>query len=407
MLQEIVSTREKKKKKEEKKKKQGTRNKKQETGKRKEETRNRKQEARSKKQETRKQGNKETRKQGNKETRKQGNKANKAKKANKANKANKEKKKKSKKRKKRKKGKKEKRKKGKKEKTWTLNPTGRTPLFNRLTCRLCFVNLKIHPNSLENFTFFTHVKYGQHTVVHERTPNCLTHKKIVQLFNVFPKCWAHVLDDLILQVFIFITECLKINRWISSKLKCWYQSYSKSHRAVDAGFSVFTCAGFPRWTWRTLTFTSFLLWWGILHWVPSSCVTCGIFVAMFLSQCVWRRMWSHQVSPSCIAGCSLRYDRLLSSLLIRPFFLWDKVNGVALTLLLIWHISLTLRHAVAQLSPPFLRIRTLAWEISFSTMNRDDVFDPMNLGNIPTNSITKLLGHDWIGPYDHDCAVIE
>ena len=33
-----------------------------------------------------------------------------------------------------------------------------------------------------------------------------------------------------------------------------------------------------------------------------NCVICGIFVAIFLCHCFWRRMWSHGFSPSCITG---------------------------------------------------------------------------------------------------------
>ena len=47
--------------------------------------------------------------------------------------------------------------------------------------RLCFVNLMIHLNSLDFFTFYTQGKHGPHTIVHEHAPNCLMHGKSIQL----------------------------------------------------------------------------------------------------------------------------------------------------------------------------------------------------------------------------------
>ena len=51
---------------------------------------------------------------------------------------------------------------------------------------------------------------------------------------------------------------LKIKRWISLSFWRWCQSYLESPRAVGAACSIFTYAGPPRWTWRTLAFT--------VHW---------------------------------------------------------------------------------------------------------------------------------------------
>ena len=113
------------------------------------------------------------------------------------------------------------------------------------------------------FTFFTEVTDGPHTIVQEHTPNCFSHKKLSNLLVSCP-LFKHMFWMIRpFHVFNFIAECVKFNRWISSKFRCWCQSYPRSARAMDAGFSVCMYAVFPRWIWRTLTFIFFLavMWW--------------------------------------------------------------------------------------------------------------------------------------------------
>ena len=64
----------------------------------------------------------------------------------------------------------------------------------------------------------------------------------------------------------------------------------------------------------------FLLCCGRLHWVSLGCVTCGIFLAIFLFYSVL-----------------LITTDGLSSLLIHPFYIEDKVHGDASTLLRLAH----------------------------------------------------------------------
>ena len=98
--------------------------------------------------------------------------------------------------------------------------------------------------------------------------------------------------------------------------------------------------------WRVIS----LMWWGRSHWVFPSCFTCGISVATFRSRRVWRRTWSHWASPRLYHRGSLRYDRLLSSFLIHSFLFRGKKSTASLWPcwdLRIWHLSLSLRPAVA------------------------------------------------------------
>ena len=136
-----------------------------------------------------------------------------------------------------------------------------------------------------------------------------------------PQCWAHVLDAVIFQVFIFNTECLISIDGSFSKFRCWCQSCPGSPRAVGAGFSVLTCAGSPRWTlmnWRAFHCCDELNCTGS----PQLFHLWDLGRNLLFSLCLAKNVVALGLPRLCDQG-SLRYDRLLASF-SDPSFLFSR-----------------------------------------------------------------------------------
>ena len=107
---------------------------------------------------------------------------------------------------------------------------------------------------------------------------------LIQLvIYIFPNCWTHAFMSLPLSLGVW-----KNNRWISWRIRCWFQSQPWSLRAVGVSCSIFTYAVSPRRTCRTLAFI--FLWWWIGRWrkVSPSCVAWVVLVATVF----FLRLWS-------------------------------------------------------------------------------------------------------------------
>ena len=170
------------------------------------------------------------------------------------------------------------------------------------------------------------------------------------------KVQAHVVDDVIFDVFMFITECLTFNR----------------NLGVDANLTLGRAvAGFPIWSWGYLwpLFLSFLLRWDGLHWVSPSCTICGVLDAICFSHCLAKDVaapgfpWLHHQGI-------LRRDRLLSSALVRHFLRVVKDQGVT-----------------------FLFLRLAHWSSLSSTLSRDNLFDSITFVSVPTDDFANIGWH--------------
>ena len=108
--------------------------------------------------------------------------------------------------------------------------------------------------------------YGPHTIVHEHALKLPQSQKTVQLVNIFPKCWAHVLDDVVRHVYFFVAEWLQFYRWIFTKFlklvsvllrvstycERWFQSlsdFSVTHLLFVAPSRFVN----PRFTWSVIS----------------------------------------------------------------------------------------------------------------------------------------------------------
>ena len=199
-------------------------------------------------------------------------------------------------------------------------------VFQDYVCQFAFMKFhRILP--LACVTFFTHVKGGPHTIVHEHAPHSFVHEKKSPTCSYLPKFGAS---------FWIMWSVMSF-----ASLLCVWKTIDGSSRNFGAGVNL--TRGFTV-LWALVSASSRVrgfqdeldeLWRVFLCCDEVECIRFHQAVPRvgFLSQSSFLIVFGEECGrtgfpKAALLGSSLRYDRLLLSLLIHPFLWRDKVHGV-------------------------------------------------------------------------------